>query len=54
MVLVVGEGAMGKTPELVVRDREWPIWASMYICCDEGRTATPGFAMGLRRTGMAP
>jgi hypothetical protein len=54
-MVVVGEAATGKMPELVVRVREWPICASEYICCvDEGRTATPGFAMGLRRRGMAP
>ena len=52
----VGEAVVvGNMPELVVRDREWPSWASEYICCVEGgRIATPGFAMGLRRTGMAP
>jgi hypothetical protein len=53
-MVVVGDGATGKTPELVVRDREWPSCASMYICCDGGRTATPGFAMGLRWSGIAP
>jgi len=53
MVLAVGEGATGKTFEEVVRDREWPIWASAYSC-EAGRTATPGFATGLRRTGIAP
>lgn len=50
MVEVVGEGATGRTPEEVVRVREWPIWASMYWP-GGGRTAMPGPAMGLRRTG---
>lgn len=55
MVVVVGEAAIGNMPELVVRVREWPSCASEYIVCvDGGRTPTPGFAMGLRRTGMAP
>jgi hypothetical protein len=55
MVVVVGEAAMGKMPELVVRVREWPSWASEYmVAVETGRTPTPGFAMGLRRTGMAP
>jgi hypothetical protein len=49
-MVAVGEAATGKTPEEVVRVREWPIWASLYCCCG-GRTAMPGFAMGLRRTG---
>jgi hypothetical protein len=54
-IVVVGEGAMGNTPELVVRVREWPSCASEYMVCVEGgRTPTPGFAMGLRRRGMAP
>jgi hypothetical protein len=30
MVEVVGEGATGKTPEEVVRVREWPICVSLY------------------------
>jgi hypothetical protein len=54
-MVVVGEGATGKMPELVVREREWPSCASVYmVAVDTGRTPTPGFAMGLRRTGMAP
>jgi hypothetical protein len=53
-IVVVGD-ALGKTPELVVRVREWPRGASVYICCcGVGRTATPGVAMGLRRIGIAP
>lgn len=47
---VVGEAGTGKTPEEVVRVREWPICASLYCGC-AGRTAIPGLAMGLRRTG---
>jgi hypothetical protein len=56
MVEAVGEAATGKTPDEVVRVREWPICASLYCCWGGGRTAMPGFAMGLRRTGsgMAP
>lgn len=46
-----GEGALGKTPELVVRVLEWPNCDSMP---DGGLAATPGFAMGLRRRGRAP
>lgn len=55
MLVVVGDAVVvaGKTPELVVREREWPSWASVYMW-EGGRTETPGFAMGLRRTGMAP
>jgi len=53
--MVVGEALWGKTPEEVVLVREWPIWASAYIwCCEGGRTATPGFATGFLRRGMAP
>jgi hypothetical protein len=53
-MLVVGDPE-GKMPELVVRVREWPSCASGYICCcGVGRTAMPGLAMGLRRTGTAP
>lgn len=53
---MVGElVVVGKMPELVVRVREWPSCASEYICCVEGgRTPIPGFAIGLRRTGMGP
>ena len=40
-------GVDGKTPELVVRDREWPSSASVYVCCG-GRTEIPGFATGFR------
>jgi hypothetical protein len=54
-MVAVGELATGKMPELVVRVREWPICASLYICWfGGGRTATPGFAMGLRRRGIGP
>lgn len=49
MVLVVGEGAMGKMPEEVVRVRECPDCASNGGT--GGRTAMPGFRTGLRRTG---
>lgn len=28
-LVVVGEAVTGKTPELVVREREWPSWASV-------------------------
>jgi hypothetical protein len=53
--VVVGDWATGNTPELVVRVREWPKGASEFIVYVEaGRTPTPGFAMGLRRRGMAP
>lgn len=51
MVEAAGEGAVGKTPELVVRVLEWPICDSKPDC---GLPATPGLAMGLRRTGRAP
>ena len=56
MLVLVGEAVIGgKMPELVVREREWPSGASEYmLCCDGGRTAAPGFAMGLRRTGIGP
>lgn len=48
MVVVVGEGAMGKMPEEVVRVREWPDWASK----GRGeRVERPGFVMGFLRTG---
>jgi hypothetical protein len=54
-MVLLGEAATGNTPELVVRVREWPSWASEYIWWVEGgRMATPGFAKGLRRKGMAP
>lgn len=52
IVLVVGDDAVpvGKTPEDVVRDREWPSCASGYCC--GGRTEMPGW-IGFLRTGMA-
>jgi len=54
VVVVVGEET-GNMPELVVRVREWPSCASEYSCwLGGGRTATPGAAMGLRRTGIGP
>lgn len=46
----VGEGAVGKIPEEVVRVRECPDWASKGRFTG-GRTEMAGFAMGLRRTG---
>lgn len=52
MVVVVGEGAIGKMPELVVLVREWPDCESMGGT--GGRTEIPGLAMGLRRTGRGP
>lgn len=50
MVEVVELVATGKMPDEVVRVREWPSWVSLYWP-GGGRTAMPGFAMGLRRTG---
>jgi hypothetical protein len=49
LMVVVGDAAMGKTPEDVVRVRECPGWASKGGT--GGRTEMPGFVMGLRRTG---
>lgn len=52
VVVVVGDAATGKTPELVVLVLECPGCESKAGCA--GRIAIPGFAIGLRRTGKGP